>query len=86
MQPWGEDTETGVKMLNAAPWPDVSYPTSRYWNSRSDLAGKYKHPLCPPPTDMKAFAAFEQAASIEISNFALYASELCWQIEWNPKQ
>ncbi|KAI0092235.1 glutathione transferase [Irpex rosettiformis] len=46
------------------------------------IALKYRDqgtPLLPDPTDLKAVALFEQAASIEQANFDFYASTIAWE-------
>lgn len=46
------------------------------------IATKYRDqgtPLIPDPSDLKATALFEQAASIETSNFDPFASGLAWE-------
>ncbi|GJJ09680.1 hypothetical protein Clacol_003904 [Clathrus columnatus] len=41
-------------------------------------------PLIPPTTDLVAFAKFEQAASIEQSNFDVYASGIAAELFFKP--
>ena len=46
------------------------------------IAAKYRDqgtPLLPDPSDLKAVALFEQAASIEQANFDSFASTIAWE-------
>ena len=51
------------------------------------IALKYKDqgtPLTPDPSDLKATAVFEQAASVEGSNFDVYAHGLAFEKVFKP--
>ncbi|THH27556.1 hypothetical protein EUX98_g6628 [Antrodiella citrinella] len=48
------------------------------------LAAKYNSPLFPKPSDLQKWAKFEQAASIEQSNFDVYAAGLAAERVFRP--
>ena len=51
------------------------------------IAAKYRdqgNPILPDPADIKATALFEQAASVELSNFDPFASGVAYEKVFHP--